>query len=97
MSFTNEMDFENRIVAPEFSGEDGDVEYSLRPKTLNEYIGQEKAKENLSVFIEAARRRGGGTGPCAAPRPARFGQDHPLQYHRQRDECQHPGDLRPRH
>ena len=58
MSFTNEMDFENRIVAPEFSGEDGDVEYSLRPKTLNEYIGQEKAKENLSVFIEAARRRG---------------------------------------
>ena len=56
--FDNEMDFENRIVAPEFSGEDGDVEYSLRPKTLNEYIGQEKAKENLSVFIEAARRRG---------------------------------------
>ncbi len=29
------------------------------------------------MFIEAARRRG-GTGPCAAPRPARFGQDHPL-------------------
>ncbi len=33
-------------------------EYSLRPKTLSEYIGQEKAKGNLSVFIEAARMRG---------------------------------------
>lgn len=74
MSFTNEMDFENRIVAPEFSGEDGDVEYSLRPKTLNEYIGQEKAKENLSVFIEAARRPGEALDHGAAPRPARFGQ-----------------------
>ena len=70
MSFTNEMDFENRIVAPEFSGEDGDVEYSLRPKTLNEYIGQEKAKENLSVFIEAARRRGRHwTMCCSTARP----------------------------
>ena len=51
MSFTNEMDFENRIVAPEFSGEDGDVEYSLRPKTLNEYIGQEKRRKTCRVFI----------------------------------------------
>ncbi|MGI5972013.1 MAG: Holliday junction branch migration DNA helicase RuvB, partial [Oscillospiraceae bacterium] len=33
-------------------------EVTLRPRTLNEYIGQEKVKENLSVFIEAARRRG---------------------------------------
>ena len=32
-------------------------EGSLRPKTLTEYIGQQKAKENLSIFIEAARRR----------------------------------------
>ncbi len=33
-------------------------EFSLRPQTLNEYIGQKKAKDNLRVFIEAARRRG---------------------------------------
>ena len=32
-------------------------EYSLRPKTLNEYIGQEKAKGNLEVFIQAAKMR----------------------------------------
>ena len=35
-----------------------ELEFSLRPKTLNEYIGQDKVKENLAVYIEAARRRG---------------------------------------
>ncbi len=39
-------------VLPEDAGEG-----SLRPKTINEYIGQEKAKDNLSVFIDAARMR----------------------------------------
>lgn len=53
----HEMDFENRMTAPEFTAEDIDVEYSLRPKTLEEYIGQDKAKENLSVFIQAAKGR----------------------------------------
>ncbi len=48
---------EPRIVKPGFSEEDTDVEFSLRPKLLNEYIGQEQVKENLSVYIEAARRR----------------------------------------
>lgn len=52
-----EMDFENRIVMPEYAPEDQDIDTSLRPKSLEEYIGQEKAKENLSVYIEAARRR----------------------------------------
>ena len=53
-----ELDLENRITAPEMTVQDADAEYSLRPKTLDEYIGQEKAKENLRVYIEAARRRG---------------------------------------
>ncbi len=52
-----EIDFENRMISPDFTPEDVDVEFSLRPKTLDEYVGQEKAKENLSVFIEAAKRR----------------------------------------
>ncbi len=51
------MDFENRIVASEYSQEDSEIEVSLRPKTFDDYIGQAKAKENLKVFIEAARRR----------------------------------------
>ena len=51
------MDFEERLIAPELTGEDSDVEVTLRPKTLEEYIGQDKAKENLSIFIEAAKKR----------------------------------------
>ncbi len=53
----NDFDFENRIMSPEYSGTDGDVEFSLRPKTLSEYIGQDKAKENLSIYIQAAKLR----------------------------------------
>lgn len=48
--------YEEPIVAKTFLSEDAN-EGSLRPHTLAEYIGQEKAKQNLSVFIEAARRR----------------------------------------
>ncbi|MBQ0111082.1 MAG: Holliday junction branch migration DNA helicase RuvB [Oscillospiraceae bacterium] len=53
----NEMDFENRIVAPEYIYEDENNEISLRPKTLDEYIGQSKAKDNLSIYIQAAKVR----------------------------------------
>ncbi len=54
---TNEFDFENRIMSTGYSASDSDVEFSLRPKTLDEYIGQEKVKENLKIYIEAAKRR----------------------------------------
>lgn len=53
----NDYDFENRMIAPEYMPEDGEVENPLRPRTLSDYVGQEKAKENLAVFIEAARLR----------------------------------------
>ncbi len=52
-----EFDFENRLVSAEDIPEDFDSDNPLRPKTLSEYIGQEKVKENLSVFIEAAKIR----------------------------------------
>ena len=48
--------YEEPIVSKTLLSEDAG-EASLRPKTLKEYIGQEKAKQNLSIFIEAARRR----------------------------------------
>lgn len=56
----NAFDFsdEERISSPEFTSQDVDLELSLRPKTLADYIGQDKVKENLAVYIEAARRRG---------------------------------------
>lgn len=54
-----EMDFENRIVSTSEIPDDVlTSDNPLRPKTLDEYIGQEKAKENLKVFIEAAKQRG---------------------------------------
>lgn len=52
-----EMDYENRMVAAEYLPED-EGDNPLRPRTLSEYIGQEKVKGNLSVFIDAAKLRG---------------------------------------
>ena len=52
-----EMDFENRIVSPDYSFSEDDGEMSLRPKSLSEYIGQDKVKENLSIYIKAALQR----------------------------------------
>ena len=57
MAIEFEKDFEDRIVTSSLTTED-EGEVSLRPRRLEEYTGQSKAKENLSVFIEAARMRG---------------------------------------
>lgn len=53
-----EFDFSDRILSTEQTGEDTEVEVSLRPKTFDEYIGQEKVREMLKVYIEAAKGRG---------------------------------------
>lgn len=47
-----------RMITTEFTVEDAAIEGSLRPQKLDDYIGQSKAKENLKVFIEAAKKRG---------------------------------------
>lgn len=52
-----DYDFENRFVTPEVTQNDSDIEFSLRPKTLLEYIGQDKVKENLEIYIKAATLR----------------------------------------
>ena len=51
------MDFDDRIVNGGILEEDIAQEPGLRPRSLDEYIGQSKAKENLSVYIEAAKAR----------------------------------------
>ena len=53
-----EMDFENRIITSDFTPEDNDIENSLRPKTLDDYIGQDKIKENLKIYILRLQRAG---------------------------------------
>ena len=48
----------SRLIAPQTTDDDILIESTLRPRTLNDYVGQEKAKGNLRVFIDAARKRG---------------------------------------
>ena len=50
---------EDRITNPELEdAKEENLEKTLRPQTLDEYIGQDKVKENLKVYIEAAKKRG---------------------------------------
>ncbi len=56
---TTEFDFENRMMSAEYTPtSDSEVEVSLRPKTLADYVGQEKAKQNLEIYIASAKKRG---------------------------------------
>lgn len=48
---------EERVIAPEYIRDDSEIETSLRPHALDEYVGQEKVKENLKIYIEAAKKR----------------------------------------
>jgi len=58
-NYSEEFDFENRIVDTQETPEDiFDGDNPLRPKTFDDYVGQDKVKENLKIFIEAAKKRG---------------------------------------
>ena len=70
----SEFDFENRVVSTTFGAEDGEIEDSLRPRRMEDYIGQTKAKENLKVFIEAAKGRGESLDHCLLYGPPGLGK-----------------------
>lgn len=53
----DDMDLENRLTETGYTPEDSEVENPLRPRSFSEYIGQEKVKENLKIYIEAAKSR----------------------------------------
>ena len=69
-----DFDFENRIVTPSVTGMDNEIEVSLRPKTLQDYIGQDKAKENLDVYIKAALKRHESLDHCLLYGPPGLGK-----------------------
>lgn len=50
-------EFDSRIISSKIQMDDKEIEYSLRPEQLNEYIGQENTKEKLRIFIQAAQER----------------------------------------
>ena len=52
-----DFDRNDRLVSPEVNRGETE-EMNLRPRTLEEYVGQEKVKENLRIYLEAAKRRG---------------------------------------
>lgn len=51
------LDFDERLLSARTLKSEDDNEFSLRPKTIEEYVGQEKAKENLRIYIQAAKKR----------------------------------------
>lgn len=55
--YGKEFDFENRMTEPEYTPADAEIENPLRPRTFDEYVGQDKVKENMAIFIEAAKAR----------------------------------------
>ena len=55
--YGGEYDYENRIVSSRENPGENDSDNSIRPKTIEEYIGQKKAKDNLKVYIEASKLR----------------------------------------
>lgn len=71
------------------------AEVSLRPRTLREYIGQQKVKENLSVFIKAAKMRGEPLDHVLLHGPPGPRQDHACGGNCKRDGRQHAHDLGP--
>ena len=71
---SDDTDFENRIVAPEYNPEDADTENPLRPQTLDSYIGQDTVKQNLSVYISAALARHEGLDHCLLYGPPGLGK-----------------------
>ena len=66
---------EDRLISPELENSNEErLENSLRPKTLDEYIGQDKVKENMKIYIEAAKKRGEPLDHCLFYGPPGLGK-----------------------
>ena len=69
-----ENNINDRVIAPEPLPEERKIENTLRPQTLDEFIGQEKLKENLKIFIQAAKNRGEALDHCLFYAPPGLGK-----------------------
>ena len=87
ISFSDEANDE--IITTAASLPEDRNEGSLRPKTIREYIGQQKAKDNLYVFINAAKMRGESLDHVLLHGPSGTRQDDACRRHRKRDGRQH--------
>ena len=86
IEFSGGMTDDERIISTRQLSED-ETENSLRPKSMADYIGQKKAKENLSIYIQAAKMRGESLDHTP-------GQDHARGHHCRRNGREYPCDER---
>ena len=86
---------DDRILTAANGDEDAQYEAGLRPRTLDEYIGQERVRENLHVSITAAQAAGRGARSRAVVRPAGAGKDDAGLRDRERAGRADPADGRP--
>ena len=70
------------------------MEVGLRPRTLEEFVGQEEVRRNLEIAMDAARARGEAVDHILVHGPPGSGQDHPGLHHRPRDGRRHQVHLR---
>ena len=75
------------LVDPRSDVEDRLVDAALRPRNLGEFVGQERVREQLSLILDGARRRGRPADHVLLSGSARPRQDDPRHDHRGRDEC----------
>ncbi|MCH5188638.1 MAG: Holliday junction branch migration DNA helicase RuvB [Oscillospiraceae bacterium] len=68
------MEFDDRIISSHQLSGDSELEFSIRPKTMDEYIGQDKTKESLKIYIRAARERGEALDHCLLYGPPGLGK-----------------------
>lgn len=69
------MEFDDRIISGrQLSGDSDELEFSIRPKTMDEYIGQDKVKEGLKIYIKAALERGEALDHCLLYGPPGLGK-----------------------
>lgn len=68
------MEFDERIISSRQLDGDNDAEFSIRPKTMDEYIGQEKVKESLKIYIDAALQRHEALDHCLLYGPPGLGK-----------------------
>src|SRR3989339_697203 len=65
---------EERIISPKIDAQEEVYDITLRPQTLDEYIGQSRIKESIKIFIEAAKRRGEALEHCLLYGPPGIGK-----------------------
>ena len=68
------MEFDERIISSRQLDGDSDAEYSIRPKSMDEYIGQDKVKESLKIYIDAALQRHEALDHCLLYGPPGLGK-----------------------